>query len=239
MQVRNEIASDPDVATTFTTRKTYQISRFTLIFSIAILACSIVAAGLLILHFGACPGEIAVKTQVCGKDNVIPMITHYGENRTKTTKLENPEDGSDDGSNAEANVGLRLPRSIEPVSYVLKLIPFLMDENFTFNGEVTIQINVTETCQNITLHAIALNISDSDVRVRVVAYPNGIRKKEEQLIGIRRQYFVEAKQFYVIELSEQLEQGYMYDVYIKYTGILNDLLQGFYRSSYKVRDKTR
>lgn len=239
MQVRNEIASDPDVATTFTTRKTYQISRFTLIFSIAILACSIVAAGLLILHFGACPGEIAVKTQVCGKDNVIPMITHYGENRTKTTKLENSEDGSDDGSNAEANVGLRLPRSIEPVSYVLKLIPFLMDENFTFNGEVTIQINVTETCQNITLHAIALNISDSDVRVRVVAYPNGIRKKEEQLIGIRRQYFVEAKQFYVIELSEQLEQGYMYDVYIKYTGILNDLLQGFYRSSYKVRDKTR
>lgn len=237
MQVRDGVASDSEGTTTFTTRKTYEISRFTLVFSVAILLCSIIAAGLLILHFGACPGEIAVKTQVCGKDNVIPMITHYGTNQTKTTKFIKP--GSEDEANAEANVGLRLPRSIEPVSYDIKLIPFLFDDNFTFNGEVTIQINVTETCQNITLHAIALNIFDSDVRVRVAADPNGVRNKEERTLEIQRQYFVESKQFYVIDMKEQLQAGYLYDLYIKYTGVLNDMLQGFYRSSYKVRDTTR
>lgn len=231
---------DSDGTTTFTTRKTFEISRFTLIFSVAILVCSIIAAGLLILHFGACPGEIAVKTQVCGKDNVIPMITHYGENRTKTTKLEKSEDGSDDvGSNAQANIGLRLPRSIEPISYDIKLIPFLFEDNFTFSGEVNIQINVTESCQNITLHAIALSIDDSDVSVRVLADPNGVRNQTERTVVIRRQYFVEPKQFYVIELSEQLERHFLYDIHIKYRGVLNDMLQGFYRSSYKVHNTTR
>lgn len=231
---------DADGGTTFTTRKTYEISRFTLFFSIAILACSIVAAGLLILHFGACPGEIAVKTQVCGKENVIPMITHYGENRTKTTKFVEPDDGTHgDDSHTDANVGFRLPRSIEPISYDIKLIPFLFDGNFTFDGEVNIQINITETCQNITLHAVALNIYDQDVHVRIVADANGVRNTAERTLGIRNQYFVETKQFYVIEMSEQLQRGYVYDVYIKYTGVLNDLLQGFYRSSYKVNNTTR
>lgn len=235
MQVRDGLAMDAGGTTTFTTRKTYEISRFTLIFSIAILACSIVAAGLLILHFGACPGEIAVKTQVCGKENVIPMITHYGENRTKTTKFI----VNDDGSNADANVGLRLPHSIEPISYDIKLIPFLIENNFTFNGEVNIQINITETCQNITLHAVALNIDGHDVHVSHVADANGVRNREERTLGIHRQYFVESKQFYVIELSEKLEFGNLYDVHIKYTGTLNDMLQGFYRSSYKVYNATR
>lgn len=240
MQQRDGVTMDSDGTTTFTTRKTFEISRFTLIFSVAILVCSIIAAGLLILHFGACPGEIAVKTQVCGKDNVIPMITHYGENRTKTTKLEKSEDGSDDvGSNAQANIGLRLPRSIEPISYDIKLIPFLFEDNFTFTGEVNIQINVTESCQNITLHAIALNIDDSDVSVRVLADQNGVRNQTERTVEIRRQYFVEPKQFYVIELSEQLERGFLYDIHIKYRGVLNDMLQGFYRSSYKVHNTTR
>lgn len=231
---------DPDGTTTFTTRKTYEISRFTLFFSIAILACSIVAAGLLILHFGACPGEIAVKTQVCGKENVIPMITHYSENRTHTTKLILPEDESNDvTSNAEANVGLRLPRSIEPISYHIKLIPFLVENNFTFNGEVNIQINITESCQNITLHAVALDIVDADVQVRLVADAMGVRSTEERPLAIQRQYFVEVKQFYVIEMSEQLEGGHLYDVHIKYKGTLNDMLQGFYRSSYKMHNTTR
>lgn len=241
MQVRDGMASDSIGQTTFTTRKTIEISRFTLIFSVAILVCSIIAAGLLILHFGACPGEIAVKTQVCGKDNVIPMITHYGENRTKTTLLERSDGAaSQDGNkNAEANVGLRLPRSIVPISYDLKLIPFLFDGNFTFNGEVKILINVTETCRNITLHAVALNIYSHDVSVSLAADLNGVRNSDAPLLGIQRQTFVEPKQFYVIEMMEQLERGHLYHVHIKYTGVLNDLLQGFYRSSYKMNNTSR
>lgn len=241
MHARDDFGMDSERTTSFNnTRKTYEISRFTLIFSLAILLCSIVAAGLLILHFGACPGEIAVKTQVCGKENVIPMITHYGDNRTKTTTFVNSDDDShDDNGNADANVGLRLPRSIKPISYDIQLIPYLFEDNFTFSGDVKIQINVTEACTNITLHAVAININENDVNVRLLADLNGARNKEEPTLGIRRQYFVESKQFFVIEMAKDLQLGNLYEVHIKYTGVLNDLLQGFYRSSYKVQDKTR
>lgn len=55
---------------------------------------------------------------------------------------------------------VRLPRSVVPDSYQVRLVPHLWGENsnFTFSGQITIRVNVTSDTNNITLHANALEV---------------------------------------------------------------------------------
>ena len=43
----------------------------------------------------------------------------------------------------------------------------------------------------------------------------------------------EDREFYIVQLDEDMEQGKNYVIKIKFTAILRDGLKGFYRSSYK------
>lgn len=231
MQVRENLAMDNE--TTFTRRKTYTISRFTVIFVGLIFCTSIVATALLIYNFATCPSYALPRSDVRGDNHVLSL--NNGNNHVATANVHSSN------TNKPGNIlDLRLPRSIVPISYDIKLIPFLFNNNFTFTGEVKILVNVTESCKNITLHATALTIQKSDVVVRKVddqnlnyGTPNSAR------IDIKSQYFVEPKQFYVIELNDTLQVGALYALDIKYTGVLNDLLQGFYRSSYNIGNESR
>lgn len=227
MQVRENLAMDQS-GTIFSQRKTYQISRFTLIFIASIFICSIIATALLIYNFATCDNYAA---RMDHRDNSHVISLNNGHNHGITSNIHT------DGNRTTADVNLRLPRSIVPISYDIKLIPFLYDNNFTFSGEIKIRINVTESCKNITLHAMALTIRNSDVIItKASADGTSIGNK---LIEIKSQYFVESKQFYIIELNEMLQNGSLYVVEIKYGGVLNDLLQGFYRSSYTIGNESR
>lgn len=217
--VKHDVAMDSSNLSTniFESRKTYTFSRFTLIFSVAILICSCIGAGLLVLHFGTC------------KDNKL----QFGENRIRKILLEETKQKTE-------SIDLRLPQAIIPIEYELKLIPFLFDGNFTFNGEVDIWINITTICRNITLHALDLTIEPNDVNVRFIKSENDVvLDMEPSTLSIRKQYFVKEKQFYVIELLKDLLPGTIYQIHIKYKGKLNDQLQGFYRSSYNIGKVTR
>jgi aminopeptidase N len=48
-----------------------------------------------------------------------------------------------------------------------------------------------------------------------------------------------ARQFFIIHLGQPLSEGKQYRVSMSYLGNLNDVLQGFYRSSYTVNNQTR
>lgn len=48
-----------------------------------------------------------------------------------------------------------------------------------------------------------------------------------------------ARQFFIIHLRQPLSEGKQYRVSMSYVGNLNDVLQGFYRSSYTVNNQTR
>jgi hypothetical protein len=60
---------------------------------------------------------------------------------------------------------VRLPRAVIPDSYNIKIIPFIFEGNFTFNGEVAVVVNVTETTSNITLHFNDIKIYEDTVTV--------------------------------------------------------------------------
>lgn len=124
----------------------------------------------------------------------------------------------------------RLPRSVVPVSYDIQLVPFLIVDNFTFNGEVSIVVDVVENCSNITLHVAALTIHEAKL--------NAIDDVNTS-IGIVEKRVDTAKQFLIIETGSELTKGSQYRLYIKYEGVLNEYLQGFYRSSYTIGNETR
>lgn len=136
-----------------------------------------------------------------------------------------------------AKINVRLPRSVVPHSYKIELVPFIWENNFTFNGEVMIIVNVTEATNNITLHVHDIKVTETNLSKINDLENDGII--EESQMVIERTSTDEEKQFFIIHSAESLEVGMQYKVGIKYIGNLNDVLQGFYRSSYVVNNTKR
>lgn len=125
-----------------------------------------------------------------------------------------------------------LPKSVRPLQYDLKFTPFLDEKNFTYNGVAKIRVKVLENCKNITLHARALRIDQPSLTVR-------LDRNGSDPIAVVKQYYVEEKQFYVLELAEDLQAEEIYEILINFKGMLSADLEGFYRSKYEVGNETR
>lgn len=48
-----------------------------------------------------------------------------------------------------------------------------------------------------------------------------------------------SKQFFIIKFKDMLLADYQYTIHIKYTGRLQDNMEGFYKSSYRVANETK
>jgi len=129
---------------------------------------------------------------------------------------------------------IRLPLDLEPTRYEVHLQPYLEDsdapKNFTFDGTVTVHLNVLNPTKVIKLHINEMTIDDSSISLvddKDAPVPTGQWNHDE------------ARQFFELPVSTELTQGVTYKLTISYTGILNDDLVGFYRSSYLRKDGTR
>ena len=114
----------------------------------------------------------------------------------------------------------RLPTSIIPKSYVIKLTPFIEPGDFTFEGNVLITANVTETTDKIVLHVN--EIVREGITITVQEKP------------VKLKSIVENKKynFLTITLDAPLMVGTTIRIDISYRGELNSAMKGFYRSSY-------
>jgi puromycin-sensitive aminopeptidase len=112
----------------------------------------------------------------------------------------------------------RLSKSMHPEQYDITLAPDL--EQFTFKGEETIELMVESNTPSITFNATELEIQHSQVTLEngKVILPHEMTSNPE---------------FETITLSfeDELPKGKIL-LNIHFTGILNDQLRGFYRSSY-------
>ncbi|XP_014255315.1 aminopeptidase N-like [Cimex lectularius] len=134
---------------------------------------------------------------------------------------------------------VRLPRSVVPHHYSIKLIPFLYPDNFTFTGRVVITCNVTMPTYNITLHSSELKIHETNLsRLTMEAIMDSDRNDADLLLPIKSTEFDKEREFYIIYPKGLLTPG-GYKISISFTGVLNDALQGFYRSSYTVNNVTK
>lgn len=216
--------------------KVYKFSQSTLIFFAAILICSMAAGAMLILQFGTCSSEISVRTQVCGKENVIPIVAHLTQNASHLLHITVDSEPDFKAMNHTDNI--RLPSTVRPIFYDLRIHPHILNNDSKFTGNVTIQINVTETCQNITLHANGLTIQESDVRLRRFTDENGHDVAGDTSVEIDRQYFVSQYEFFVIQPKKVLATG-VYEIGIKFSGNMSDHLLGMFKSVYAVNNTAR
>lgn len=219
--------------TKITKKRHFKISRTIAIALLLVFLLSLVLTGVLVYNLTPCctltnlePVKVCKTAPTTAAGTIFPTpstaITKIASQSTRTT-TQRPKP-----SENATEPNLRLPRSIRPVSYRLKLTPFVFEGNFTFDGEVVIRLNVLEPCKNITLHATDLNIA----KVSVLEIGN-------RHISIQRIENDTEKDFLIVHLNEQLRVEKEYLIYIDYTGVLNDLLKGFYRSSYMENNQTR
>ena len=111
----------------------------------------------------------------------------------------------------------RLPETVVPERYDIRLTPDL--NAFTFAGEETVAITVREPVTEIVLNAIELTIHS----VSVVG-PDG------QPLQARVSLNEENEQA-ILHFPRQLAPG-AWTLQLTFSGILNDKLHGFYRSTY-------
>ncbi len=119
----------------------------------------------------------------------------------------------------------RLPRRVVPRHYRLTFEPDL--DEATFQGEATIDVDVREPVDEIVLNAIELTITSAEV-----VDANGVRHEATQ-IGLD-----EANERATLRFQHHLEPGSGL-LHLVFSGILNDKLHGFYRSTYQLDGETK
>lgn len=118
-----------------------------------------------------------------------------------------------------------LPSTIVPVRYDLKITPDL--ETFNFAGEVTVQLKTTsdlgDDCREITMHAKELGFMNANY---VVEGGDGTKKEAEEIVVNTKKTTV------TFRFVDPLPSSSTISLHIIYTGVHNNQMAGFYRSSY-------
>ena len=94
---------------------------------------------------------------------------------------------------------IRLPNHLIPHRYHLNLVPFIIPDNFTIKGFVSITLEATWSGPtNITLHSAETNISHKSVIVEEVSSldSNAVKIGEKSITGYK---FDNEREFYIIQ----------------------------------------
>ncbi|XP_047482312.1 aminopeptidase N-like isoform X2 [Penaeus chinensis] len=129
----------------------------------------------------------------------------------------------------EERIDVRLPRSVKPLHYKVKLQP-LINGNFSILGYVEVEVEVLEATSNLTLHIADIVTKNKTIRLAPSDQVQGPG------VGITKHSYDNERQFYIAELGEDLVVGQKYVLSMEFEGYLNDQLHGFYRSTYKAED---
>ncbi|KAI9290700.1 hypothetical protein K502DRAFT_326607 [Neoconidiobolus thromboides FSU 785] len=122
-------------------------------------------------------------------------------------------------ANAEREV---LPTNVRPSHYVLTLTPDL--NNFTFQGHAQIKIKVNEATSKIVLNSNEIEIQKAQIK--------NLQGKTEQSFDSESISYDEKTTTATISFAQELEAETETELHLEFTGILNDKMNGFYRSSY-------
>jgi puromycin-sensitive aminopeptidase len=117
-----------------------------------------------------------------------------------------------------------LPTEVQPVKYQITLSPNLTD--FTFAGEETIEIKVKQPTSHIVFNAAELEIQEAYLL------------RDGQRIPAQAVALDADAETATLTFATPLPTGTM-QLFLRFTGILNDKLRGFYRSEYSLPDGTK
>ncbi|KAI4503437.1 hypothetical protein M0802_001659 [Mischocyttarus mexicanus] len=151
----------------------------------------------------------------------------------KTLPLEDESSEKNESSEEDENrdqelseASYRLSGIAVPIHYDIKLIPYMEGTNFTFDGETIIRLNLLNMTQTLDFHS--LNLTFDNTRM----YLESEDGQKYETIDLT---YVNTTQIMTISFEKVIPAG-IYSLYTKFTGIINDELMGFYRSSYTNND---
>ncbi|KAF2365598.1 Peptidase M1 membrane alanine aminopeptidase N-terminal [Trinorchestia longiramus] len=126
-------------------------------------------------------------------------------------------------------IDVRLPRSIMPIRYVVRLQP-LINGNYSILGSVEVTMKILEPTKNITMHMADIISKNDTVKIKRADDPSA------PAVPINEQKYDVDREFYIAMLDKELMKDEQYVLSMDFEGYLNDQLKGFYRSSYTDED---
>ncbi len=121
-------------------------------------------------------------------------------------------------ANAARKAFQRLPATVKPIHYNIRLKPDLKD--FTFKGWINMHLQVLKETKTLVMNASELKVANIKLNSSVPIEEFSLDEEAETL---------------TVELPEPLGKGQA-TVLCTYTGTLNDQMRGFYRSKYPAPD---
>lgn len=116
----------------------------------------------------------------------------------------------------------RLPNNSIPQHYKLNLNPNIIPDNFTFNGELEILLEIVVVTKNLTLHASNLTILEGET--------NLLGEKEKILPN--KHIIDEERDFLILTFSKEIQPG-NYTLQLKFYGVISNNDVGLFKNSYK------
>ncbi|HVZ12668.1 MAG TPA: M1 family metallopeptidase [Patescibacteria group bacterium] len=116
---------------------------------------------------------------------------------------------------------VRLPATVSPIHYKIHIAPDL--DGFVFSGEEQITIDVKKKTKEIVLHSAEIEITSATLIVGKKTFKPKIS-------------YQEADETATFKFSEEIPADKS-TLDLKFTGILNDKMRGFYRSKYNIDGK--
>ena len=116
-----------------------------------------------------------------------------------------------------ASESVVLPKAVRPAKYTLKLQPDF--EKFTFSGDETVAIEITEPVSKIVLNAVDLRVETATL------------SKDGTTLGATNINISSAEETLTLDFGQTITPGAA-NLALVFTGELNDKLHGFYRSQY-------
>ena len=124
-----------------------------------------------------------------------------------------------------ADTSYRLPKNVRPLSYDVYLKPEF--QNFTFEGDVKITVEVLGNTTEIILHTNKQNIS-----LITVSGP-------DTEVNITEANIDQDKHFLIINSSSNFLANAEYNISVTFTATLSEDMTGFYWSTYSFGNETR
>ncbi|XP_054001864.1 putative aminopeptidase-2 [Hylaeus anthracinus] len=123
------------------------------------------------------------------------------------------------------DLSYRLPSSVSPLKYNVLLAPYFQEKNFMFTGNVQITMKRHRSTSRLVLNSHQLNIKN------VSLYESDSNFNKGKPLNLNRFTINETRQMLTI-FTNNLIKSEEIIIDIEFNGILNDNLEGFYRSYY-------
>jgi hypothetical protein len=135
-------------------------------------------------------------------------------------------------SELKVQINFRLPDNLEPTQYDLTIKPYVgvkptawpTEKDWTFEGTQVIHFTCKKPTNLIVFHSIG---HDIDLAAFVINSAT-----DAGIDVIRALEKDEKRDFVTITITRDCRAGADYELTIKFTGVILDVLYGFYRSTY-------